>query len=183
MYCPHCGQEQTNEQIRFCSRCGFLLAGVAELMANEGILPVLTATADKSVSTPRKRGLRQGLFIFLLTFLVVPIVAILTLMVRAEEPFFVAIAAILFFMGGLLRMAYALMFESNNPQEQTFEQSVYQSAQSLLSKKPEAAALPPQQSIPVSSYEPPLQGKWRDTNELTPKSVTENTTKLLQKDE
>ena len=183
MHCPRCGQEQISEQTRFCSRCGFLLTGVAELMANEGILPMLTAPKDKSLSTPRKRGLRQGLFIFLLTFLFVPIVAIFTLMVRAEEPFLVAITAILFFMGGLLRMAYALMFESNNPHERTLEQSVYQSAQGLLNKKPNASALPPQQSIPVSSYEPPQQGNWRDTNDLTPKSVTEHTTKLLQKDE
>jgi hypothetical protein len=46
-------------------------------------------------------------------------------------------------------------------------------------------ALPPQQSVPVSAYAPPAGGTWKapDTGELRPHSVTEGTTKLLQKDE
>ena len=59
----------------------------------------------------RNRGLKQGLFIFLLTFLVVPIIAIMTVAANAE-PFAVVISALLLFVGGLLRMAYAMLFES-----------------------------------------------------------------------
>ena len=44
-------------------------------------------------------------------------------------------------------------------------------------------ALPPQQSIPVSMYDTPRAGNWRDTNDLDPVSVTENTTKLLTKED
>jgi hypothetical protein len=33
MFCPHCGQEQISEEIRFCPRCGFLLADVAAARA------------------------------------------------------------------------------------------------------------------------------------------------------
>jgi hypothetical protein len=47
-------------------------------------------------------------------------------------------------------------------------------------------ALPPQQSVPASSYvpPPPAPGNWHTTNDLVaPPSVTEPTTKLLQKDE
>jgi hypothetical protein len=44
-------------------------------------------------------------------------------------------------------------------------------------------ALPPQQSVPASSYIPPQPGGWK-TNDLTaPGSVTERTTKLLSEDE
>jgi hypothetical protein len=47
-------------------------------------------------------------------------------------------------------------------------------------------ALPPQQTQPASTYMPP-EGSWRapDTGDLAkrPGSVTENTTKLLKKDE
>jgi hypothetical protein len=181
MYCPRCGQEQISIETRFCSRCGFLMTGVGALISNDGNLDAFANAKPAKVETPRKRGLKQGLFIFLLTFLVVPIVTILTIWARAE-PFGVVISAILLFVGGLLRMVYAWMFESNNPGEPTIEQSVYQSAQNLLHKKQNQNALPPQQSIPVSSYVPPNQGNWRDTNDLEPSSVIDHTTKLLDKD-
>ncbi|MBK8302527.1 MAG: hypothetical protein IPK98_03620 [Chloracidobacterium sp.] len=45
-------------------------------------------------------------------------------------------------------------------------------------------ALPPQQSIPANMYNAPRPaGSWRDTNDLEPTSVTESTTRLLEKDE
>ena len=179
MFCPRCGQEQISNETRFCSRCGFLMTGVGELMANGGST-ALTDARPAKVDTPRKRGLKQGLFIFLLTFLVVPIVSILTVWAHAE-PFGVAIAAILLFIGGLLRMAYALMFESSEPTGKTLEENVYGAAQNLLNRQPNQNALPPQ-SIPTSSYMPPTQGSWRDTNDLQPSSVTDPTTKLLEKD-
>ena len=181
MFCPRCGQEQISNETRFCSRCGFLMTGVGALIANDGNAGTLTAAMPAKVDTPRRRGLKQGLFIFLLTFLVVPIVAMLTIWAHAE-PFGVAISAILLFVGGLLRMVYAWMFESTDPTEKTLEQNVYQAAQNLLHSKQNQNALPPQQSIPTSSYMPPNQGSWRDTNDLEHSSVTDPTTKLLQKD-
>lgn len=182
MHCPRCGQEQLSADIRFCSRCGFLLTGIAEVLANGGIVPS-GVDGGKNLPTPRKKGLKKGLFIFLLAFLLVPLTAIVTLMVRAEEPFAVVIVAILLTVGGLLRMAYAMMFESNAPTEQAPEASIYQTAPNFLHKKPTVKALPPEQSIPASSYVPPINGNWRDTNDLTPTSVTENTTKLLREEE
>jgi hypothetical protein len=181
MFCPRCGQEQISNETRFCSRCGFLMTGVGALIANGGNSDALTVTKPAKVDTPRRRGFKQGLFIFLLTFLVVPIVTILTIWAHAE-PFGVVISAILLFVGGLLRMVYALMFESNEPTGKTIEQNMYQAAQTLLNKQPNQNALPPPQSIPAASYIPPSQGNWRDTNDLEPSSVTDPTTKLLQKD-
>jgi hypothetical protein len=182
MHCPRCGQEQISEQTRFCSRCGFLLTAIAEIVANDGAIPETLQLIDTQAVSPRKKGIKQGLFIFLLTFLVVPIIAILTVMARAE-PFAVVISAILLTVGGLLRIAYALMFESANSNDTTLEQKVVAGTPKFLNKEPKANALPPQQSIPVESYVPPIQGNWRDTNDLTPHSVTDNTTKLLSKEE
>lgn len=180
MFCPNCGQEQISRETKFCSRCGFLMTGVTDLIANGGNLPAVIA--DAQAMSPRKRGIKKGLFIFLLTFLVVPLIAIFTIMVRAE-PFAVVISAILLTVGGLLRMAYAMMFEANAPGEKTLEATAFQTAQNFLGRKRKAAELPPQQSIPVNNYVPPMQTNWRDTNDLTPTSVTDSTTKLLQKDE
>jgi hypothetical protein len=117
----------------------------------------------------------QGLFIFLLSFLIVPITAMISIALNIE-PFLVAIAAVLFGVGGLLRTAYAFMFESGAARS-TFNENI-------LSDARNAAALPPSQSIPASAYTAPTGG-WRDTNDLErqPGSVTDSTTKLLQKDE
>jgi hypothetical protein len=154
------------------------MTGVGELVANDG---KITVSAPARIDSPRRRGIKKGLFIFLLTFLVVPIVSILTIMVGAE-PFGVAIASIILFVGGILRMVYALMFESSEPLGKTADHSVYQTAANILGGNREQNALPPSQSMPASSYMPPVQGKWRETNDLEPSSVTDPTTKLLEKD-
>jgi predicted nucleic acid-binding Zn ribbon protein len=180
MFCPTCGQQQISEDTRFCSKCGFLLTGVTELIVNGGVLPQAFPPASLKKESPRRKGLKQGLFVFLLTFLVVPLIAIMTVATNTREPFAVAIAAILLTVGGLLRMAYALMFESNEPYGKTLEQNVLSGAQNFLGKNKSAGALPPEQSIPTSTYVPPTAGNWRDTNDLNAQpSVTERTTKFL----
>ena len=47
MFCPNCGQQQATEQMRFCSRCGFPLGLVSEILANGGFLPQLAGLNDK----------------------------------------------------------------------------------------------------------------------------------------
>jgi hypothetical protein len=44
-------------------------------------------------------------------------------------------------------------------------------------------ALPGQQTVPASAYAPPRAGSWRDTKDLEPSSVTESTTRLLDKED
>src|SRR5512141_3239760 len=113
MFCPKCGQERLSDQSRFCSRCGYLLTSTAELLLTGGIPPYEQKPVNRGRSR-RKRGVMQGLFIFLLTFLFVPLVAIISKGLDLS-PVFVAITAITLFIGGLLRMAYAVMFESADP--------------------------------------------------------------------
>ena len=132
--------------------------------------------------TPRRRGLKQGGAWFLLGIFMVPFLGVLT-NILFFSTYFVGLAAIIFFLGGFLRMIYAAIFESGNPEDKTLEENVYQTAQKLLNKKPQAGALPPSQSISTSGYVPPVAGNWRDTNDLEHSSVTESTTKLLQKDQ
>lgn len=182
MHCPICGQKQIAEDTRFCSRCGFPLAGVSYLISNDGNLPEARKEKSIKLDTKRKKGLKKGLMIFLLTFLIVPIASIITIANHVTEPFAVAILAILFGVGGLLRMAYALLMESNEPNAASLEENVVRSAKNLSGKK-SANELPPQTSIPVSDYNSPKAGNWRDTNDLAPHSVIENTTRQLRKDE
>ena len=180
VYCPRCGQEQISPEVRFCSRCGFVMNGLQEIVLNGGI-PQQSAPNAPKPATPRRKGLKQGGGWFLLGVVVVPILLILHELFRIPEEI-AGLAAVLFFLGGIVRMVFALVFESGNPAEKTLEENVYQTAQKILGKNKSAGALPPQQSIPVGDYAPPRSANWRDTNDLEPSSVTDKTTKLLHKE-
>ncbi len=177
MYCPRCGQQQASEETRFCSRCRFLMQGMRDVIENGGLPRDIVDQADPYASSPRKRGLKQGGLLMLSSMILVPLVAMLTLIIDAE-PFAIAITAIITFWGGFLRIVYALLFQSGVPttQDLSFVESV---RRDLTGKTGTPQALPPQQSEPIpGSYAPPA-GEWKETNELQPTSVTEETTRTL----
>lgn len=182
MYCPTCGQQQISNETRFCSRCGFLLSDVAEVVANNGISPYKTPSKLKKTDSPRKRGIKKGAMIMMIgSLLVVPIIAIMMPFLRFPV-FIVPLAAVLSFMGGLLRIIYAWMFESSESVDSFSEAEFLQ--QKSFKNPSQQKALPEEKSIPASVYAPPTQGKWMDTNDLVqPPSITEGTTKLLQKED
>jgi hypothetical protein len=182
MHCPICGQKQVSENIRFCSRCGFLLTGITELVANHGVLPNYPSQQEPEEDSPRRRGVKQGLMILLVgMLLIVPLLAMLHVATNTE-PFVMAIAAIISFWGGILRMVYAWLFESKIPGGKTLEQKVLAGTQNLMARKGEQGALPPHQSIPAGEYFAPTAGSWRETNDLAqPGSVTDHTTRTLKK--
>ena len=62
MYCPKCSQKQSEEGLRFCSRCGFQLGVVKELLAEHGSLPVMPAQlqAPTKFLSRRKQDLILG---------------------------------------------------------------------------------------------------------------------------
>ena len=175
MHCPVCGQQQVSEETRFCSRCGFLLTGVAEVVKAGGLVSVKSTGIIGSPDSPRRRGIKKGVFWALLSALIVPLMAILTIVFRIP-PFLPVIALLIFAVGGLLRTAFAVLFESGNSPERFPE--------ALMRDLENRSALPSSQSVAASAYTAPA-GKWRDTNDLerVPGSVTDSTTKLLQKEE
>ncbi len=180
MFCPRCGQEQINNETRFCSRCGFLMTGVTELIDNQGIIPEKYVKLKDARNSPKKRGIKQGAMLFLSGALIVPLLGIIVVGILNFEGYVVGIAALLTFLGGILRMLYALLLESGNPDDNTLEENVLATGQKFLTKQKNKNALPPDQSIPASAYVPPATGNWRDSSDLEPSSVTENTTKLLE---
>jgi hypothetical protein len=176
MFCPQCGQEKISMETNYCSRCGFLLVAVGDLLQTGGINPHAVSTRTPTTLSPRKRGIKQGLFLFLSTFLFAPLMGMISLALKIE-PFPVGIAVVVCFIGGLLRMVYALMFESAEPGVPILEEKVIANA-SLPPTRPNV--LPSQNTVPAAQYFKPTAGNWRDTNDLQPASVTENTTKLLE---
>jgi hypothetical protein len=176
MYCPQCGQEQASSEMRFCSRCGFPLGGVADLLARGG----LTTTAPQSGPqvrglSPRQKGTRAGIMQMMSGLLVVPIVAILSHNIFGWQGLIIPLAALITFVGGLLRIIYARLYEDDTPE--MLPDSPPAPAQ--LTARARVSALPPPQSVPAADFAP----RRVNTAELVPPpSVTENTTRLLDED-
>ena len=105
----------------------------------------------------------------MLMIVVVPLLGI-TLRMFGLFPWPIGIAVFALGGGGLLRIAYALMFEAKEASDKPRE----------IAGATRKAELPPSQFAPVNSELAP--GRWLDTNDLTPLSVTDHTTKLLEKE-
>ncbi len=179
MYCPNCSQQQVSEETKFCSRCGLPLGLIMEILANGGFLPELAELGKKRRIFSRRNGLLLALFWFMFFVLILTPLAGIT---NAPEEI-VAVMALLGTMGSLFLIVISFVLLKKDPKKfdmpvQNMETSG--GVKNLYQKN--QTALPPQQSIPVSTYVPPQQGNWRDTNDLIP-SVTEGTTKLLEKEE
>jgi hypothetical protein len=183
MYCPQCGQQQISEIVRFCSKCGLPLDGVIQLLENRGVLPLYHAVDGAREISARRRGVRQGGILLLTGALVVPILGVLDSFAGNSSllDIFVAIAAILCFLGGPLRMIYAALFEEGAATRPAASSSYLTPSVPLQSgmRGRGAEALPPAPANPATG--------WRsrpNTAELVrPPSITENTTRLLDKDE
>ena len=180
MFCPQCGQQQVSGVIRFCSRCGFPLDGVMQLLNNGGNLPVYRSHDETARISARKKGVKQGGLLLLSGALIVPILGMFASFSNFILPQMLAIlAAIICFIGGPLRMFYAAVFEEGAPKPMNmYGPAPMHMPQQFVSHAPNPALSPP----PVRS-----QPSWRagpNTAELAnPPSVTENTTRLLEKED
>jgi hypothetical protein len=186
MFCPQCGQRQVSNDVRFCSACGFQLNVVTDLLAGGGQLQHWRppeASAPTGLS-PRQKGVRQGAMLMLSTFLIVPLLAIFGVAMLGFPGEIVALAAVGCPVGGLLRILYALMLESNLRLLPDAPQPAYVPPPTIpnyLGTPPaRATTLPPPQGTPIHAQRPPRY----NTGELVepPRaSVTDHTTRLLDK--
>lgn len=185
MYCPQCGQQQVAAELRFCSRCGFPLGGVTELLSTGGVIPQYQPPAADTQPkiSPRRKGVQQGVALIFLAAVLAPLFAALNEFTGFPELFAVMVA-IIGFIGGPLRIIYATILEEGAPKKvymtphQQPVMPAFQPPQRDSGDMSMGRALPPQQSVP------PPQWRRPDTSELMNRpSVTENTTKLLDKQE
>jgi hypothetical protein len=178
MHCPQCGQAALVEGVKFCSRCGFALEGVKELLTPGAHDPDQWRQALRRGLKFAGFGAGLALLGFILGFKLVFFKEYLfppgspwrELLVPLEY-LFIAIYFVAPFFGlyGLWKILYALFWLRRS--------SVPQSSftTSNLNEAHAPHALPPQQSIPVNLWPQNAQ-----TAEMAPPpSVTENTTALL----
>ncbi len=180
MFCPQCGQQQANGVIRFCSRCGFPLDGVIQLLGTGGMLPVYRNPDEPVPISARKKGVKQGGMLLLSGAVIVPLLGVMASFGNsAFLEILTAFAAIICFIGGPLRMLYAALFEEGAPSPMRMYGPPPVVRQQFGPPPMQHQALPPQQPRPAAGWRPRP-----NTAELvTPPSVTENTTRLLEKED
>ena len=179
MFCPQCGQQQVTGHVRFCSRCGFPMDGVIQLLGNGGLIPAYRDPDEPVPISPRRKGVKQGGMLLLSGAVIVPIVAVFASFTNATFlEILAALAAIICFVGGPLRMLFAALFEEGAPRP-------FRPYATPPIHMPQQFAPPPPRPVLTPPPARP-QGGWRrpNTAELAnPPSVTENTTRLLEKED
>lgn len=164
MFCPRCGEQQTAGDSRFCSRCGFLLTGVNDLLASGGVLPQqYSLTPQNQEISTRRKGLKQSGKMILGGLIFVPLLGILSSYSILPE-IIVALTALILFWGGFLRLLYAAAFEAG--EDEILEQKILKTSRRWLNKKPKEADLPTDNFNRSTSYIPPNAGNWRDTKDF-----------------
>ncbi len=184
MYCPSCGQQQVSAETKFCSRCGFPLGLISEILAHGGFLPQLAELYKSKKWLTRKNGV-----VFSILWLIFFLLFLASLFGIADASELAGVSAVIGIFGGLMWLIGSLVFLKSSKID-NFQPSELPGAKVKNIKvnnlyETNQRVLPPQQSQPAQSYVPP-KNSWKapDTGELTrPGSVTEGTTKLLQKEE
>ncbi len=177
MYCPKCNQQQISEEMRFCSRCGFPLAGVALLLNHNGMIPELPREPDQRLHPSRKKIITESA---IFTIVAWAVVLFATFWFDTGGPFgdVAKIAALLFaILGliGLIRFLYGFLLVKDVADPPARNAFPNPTAEGASVEAPGRFALPPQQSISISDYP-----RRANTKEMVPQpSVTENTTRLL----
>jgi hypothetical protein len=146
MFCPKCSQGLAANDVQFCSRCGLSLNGLNELMAGDG--------AKAAADDRRRKGLKQGAFLMLLSVILIPAYFLLAALFPpndrmvesavSDTPFEKISQAVLLtlFLLGLVRAAYAWFFQKETGP--------------VVEGQAAPAELPAATAIPVSGF-----GAWQ----------------------
>ena len=183
MFCPRCGQKQLSDGVRFCSSCGFQLEVVSQLLPTSGQLHWRPPEPAAGQLTPRQKGIRQGAILLASTFLIVPVLGILSDLIGFPDEL-VGLAAVICFIGGILRMLYARFLQEGPP---PVMQPVMAPPYVPPAVPPNYLGTPAQNTtLPPAQHQPPaasFRPQRFDTGELVnpPPSVVDHTTRLLDK--
>jgi len=167
MYCPRCSQQQITDDASFCSRCGFQLGVVKELLVTDGALPARAIDFKDGFSSPGRRGARLGAKLIFFSLISLPLFIALSVNTDSPVPFW---PPALLFLAGLTFVLYARIFrEDILPSKRKSEPLLFE----RIASTPQ---LPFQSGVPRNE----LGAARVNTAEIIqPPSVTERTTNLL----
>jgi ribosomal protein L32 len=170
MYCPNCGQQQISDEMRFCSRCGLALSGLAEWLTRGGVPETHEDKSPVAPDSPRRKNMRRAAKLMFFSVALFPVFLLISIVEDKGEPIIFPFAV---FFASLAWMLYARLFSDKNAPV-TLPAAAAQP--STLGSSPSRSSLPPATNMPMSD----MRRQQVRTNELAqPPSVTENTTRLL----
>jgi endogenous inhibitor of DNA gyrase (YacG/DUF329 family) len=168
MYCPNCGQQQISEEMRFCSRCGLALTGLAEWLAGGRVPLIRREEGQVGALSPRRKGIRRAGKLMFFSGVLFPVFFFFSIVIEDGGPM---IVPFMVFFVSLVMMLYARLFSDKNPPVN------YHAPQPSALSSTSARSLPPPTTMPMPAGAGRQQVR---TNELAqPPSVTEHTTRLL----
>ncbi len=95
MYCPNCGQQQVSGEMRFCSRCGLALTGLAEWLAGGG-LPVRRADpAQAPELSLRRKHIRRAQKLMFFSGVLLPVFFLFCAAIEEGGPMIVPVGTLL----------------------------------------------------------------------------------------
>lgn len=172
MFCPKCGQQQSSDEIRFCPKCGLSLVHHAALLAGGDAASVGLAGAQAPARTGKQINTRRAAKLMFFSVVFVPVFIGLSVLADGGEPLLVPFLA---FLAGLAWLVYARLFGDESVRSPR-DQDATRRDLGAAGARP---ALDAPLFVPASSFQP----QRADTAEMAPPpSVTENSTKLLDKD-
>ncbi|MCC6329738.1 MAG: hypothetical protein IT174_14580 [Acidobacteria bacterium] len=181
MHCPRCGQQQVSNETKFCSKCGFQLGLIPELLQHGGTLPQLELMEQKRTLFNKKNGVGFG-FLWLILFL---FFAVMWEILDADPMPEICVATGIFGSIAILLGSLIMLPSSRRPVKRRNDLGLPRQQPEMMQGHAAGQALPPPQQQPAGFYTAP-HGAWRtpDTGELAERgSVVENTTKLLNHEE
>ena len=162
--------------MKFCSRCGVSLCGLAEWLASGAPLPtqpILQAQPQTTGMSPRRKGIRRGGKVMFFSGVLFVICMGFSLAIEEPGPLILPFAV---FLVGLAMMLYARLFSEDTPSVPALD--IHQPA--MFTAAHMRSALPSATNVNIPPLDRPLERPRVRTNELAqPPSVTENTTRLL----
>ena len=170
MFCPQCGQ-QSSDEIRFCPRCGLSLAPHAALLSVGNAAPPAPPVAQAPpVRSARRVQMRRAAKLMFFSVVLIPL--FIGLSIITDGP-----VGLLFFfltfLAGLAWMVYSRLFVDETPHVPR------KASRRDLNAGGEQPAIGAPQFAPASLFD----RQRANTAEIyQPPSVTENTTKLLDRD-
>ena len=168
MFCPKCSQPQSADEMRYCPRCGFPLAGVKELLAGGGVSssPSITGAPPPS---PRQHGIRQGARLLFWSVVLLPLFWGVCFIFGSPLPLVIPASI---FLAGLVWMIYARLFG------ESFLPSLSRNEAAQFGRPADDFALPAHPRAPAAALGP----QHANTAEMIrPASVADHTTNLLDR--
>ena len=172
MFCPKCGQQQVSDNTRFCAQCGISINGLAEWIASGGNLAVREENAPMVLTSPRRRGVRRGAKVVFASLASTPVFFFFSLLAGAPIPMFIPLT---FFLIGLSIMLYSRIFGEETPTYIEGQQANVSGLGTMFSNSALSAA-------PNNIMNSGNERQVITSDLLQPSSVTEPTTKLLDRD-